>query len=166
MPSFLSRVFGRKKDDRDNNVSPTQLGPGELLGGRFEAISPNLSPKAAKYLDLDPGLKASPIDAARSKEKEFGFPFFRSKSRPSSPELKPKRLLDTLPTLSLDFDEPNNKFTTNGHGFEELGADVPLSDALIGKRRLNPQDALNLIRACSRAIVSRGEWQLLLRGMI
>ncbi len=168
MPSFLSRVFGRKKDDKDKDASPTQLGPGELLGGKFEAISPNTSPNATKYLDLDPGSRVSPIDAVRSneKEKEFGFAFFRSKSRPSSPRVKPKRLLDTLPALSLDFDVPNNKSKTNGHIFEELGAEVQLSDAVIGQRRLKPQEALVLVRACSQAIVSRGEWQLLFRGMI
>ena len=170
MPSFLSRVFGRKKDDKDKDkdTSPTQLSPGELLGGRFEAISPNASPNATKYLDLDPGSRVSPIEAVRSneKEKEVGFAFFRSKSRPSSPEVKPKRLLDTLPTLSLDFDEPNSKSTTNGHIFDEITAEVQLSDAVINQRRLKPQEALVLVRACSQAIVSRGEWHSLFRGMI
>ena len=147
MPSFLSKVFGRKKDDK----GLPQWDSGELLGGKFEAISPNVSPTAAKYLDLEPsGSDGREID----NEKEHGPAFFRSKSRLSSPEVKPARLFDTLPPLSLNFDDLNFRHTSNGHIFEELNADA--TEAVIGQRRLNPFEALVLIRACSQAITSRG----------
>lgn len=44
---FLSKVFGRKKEDKD--PSPNKLGPGELLGGKFAAVSPNVSPNAGRF---------------------------------------------------------------------------------------------------------------------
>jgi hypothetical protein len=169
MPSFLSKVFGRKKDDKDS--SPTnQLGPGELLGGKFEAISPNVSPTATHYLELQSDQSKVPsysdADSGRiiNEEKEFGLPFFRTKSRPSSPEFKPKRLFDALPPLSLDFDDLKDKSAYNGYIFEESNSEAIFSDDVLGQRRLNPMEALVLIRACSKAIISRGKFSHLLRG--
>jgi len=169
MPSFLSKVFGRKKDDKDS--SPTnQLGPGELLGGKFEAISPNVSPTAAHFLELQSdtaNLKVPVPDAdsgrITNEEKEFGLSFFRIKSRPSSPEIKPKKLFDTLPPLSLDFDL-KDKSAYNGYIFEESNSEAVFSDDVLGRRRLNPMEAIVLIRACSKAIVSRGMFCILLHG--
>lgn len=149
MPSFLSKVFGRKKDDK--GLPSSQWDSGELLGGKFEAISPNVSPTAAKYLDLEPSGKDEP---GLDNEKEHGFAFFRSKSRASSPEVNSTRLFDALPPLSLNFDHLKDKHTSNGHIFEELNADA--TEAVIGRRRLNPFEALVLIRACSQAITARG----------
>ena len=97
MHSFLSKVFGRKKDDKE--TSPIVLAPGELLDGKFEAVSPNVSPTATKFLELDPTTNG------HDKEKDYPFTLFRAKSRPASPELKPTKKLDTLPLLSLDFSE-------------------------------------------------------------
>ena len=166
MPSFLSKVFGRKKDDKDS--SPTnQLGPGELLGGKFEAISPNVSPNAAHYLELQSDTAHAPdADSGRliNEEKDFGLPFFRTKSRPSSPEAKPKRLFDTLPPLSLDFDL-KDKSAYNGYIFEESNSEAVFPDSVLGQRRLNPMEALVLIRACSKAIISRGAFRYLFRGI-
>ncbi|PPQ69057.1 hypothetical protein CVT24_000100 [Panaeolus cyanescens] len=149
MQSFLSKVFGRKKDDKD--VSPTQLSPGELLGERFEAISPNVSPGAAQFLELDPKVNAGEAS------KDPGFTLFRAKSRPSSPQTKPKRH-DTLPQLSLAFLEPNGPLSPAADFVREADPDmsVLLSDAIIGQRKLNPLEALILIRACSQAIIARG----------
>lgn len=145
MPSFLTslKVFGRK------NESPVTSG--ELLGGKFEAISPNVSPSAAHYLELQPD--------HGDLDKDFTIPFFRTKSRPSSPEAKPKRLFESLPPLSLDFNDLKDKSAYNGYIFEE--SDAVFSDDLLAQRRLNPTEALLLIRACSKAIISRGNFTLL-----
>ena len=142
MHSFLSKVFGRKKDGKDND-------PNDLLDGKFEAVSPNVSPNANTYLELD----TNKADEGKGKAKENpGFSFFKAKSRPSSPEVN-KRVLDTLPHLSLNFDVLK---ATRNYFDSDLEAEVLLSDAVIGDRRLNPFEALVLIRACSQAITSRG----------
>ena len=146
MHSFLSKVFGRKKDDKE--TSPTTLAPGELLEGRFEAVSPNVSPTATKFIELDPKVNG------HDKEKDNTFTFFKAKSRPASPQLTTKKL-DTLPHLSLNFSD----FKERSHD-PELDVEVLLTDAVIGQRRLNPLEALILIRACSQAIIARG-WYLI-----
>jgi len=147
MHSFLSKVFGRKKDDKE--TSPTTLAPGELLEGRFEAVSPNVSPSANNFLELD--LKPN----GHGKEKENPFPFFRAKSRPASPEITKK--FDILPHLSLNFSEFKGQPLDH-----DLDIEVLLTDAVIGQRRLNPLEALVLIRACSQAIIARGRCLIIL----
>ncbi|KAF9526239.1 hypothetical protein CPB83DRAFT_896385 [Crepidotus variabilis] len=185
MPSFLSKVFGRKNHEHDHDhehenaetshvTSP--LSPGELLEGRFEAISPNVSPSATRF-DLDSTGK--PLSgngggklansrpgrvAVKDKDKDINvFGLFKAKSRPSSPEVQHRRLLDTLPHLKLDFEhshstgkgEPSSSIAANTTA-DFLQADSVLSDAVIGQRRLNPLEALVLIRACSKVITARG----------
>ena len=159
MHAFLSKVFGRKKEDKE--PSPTSLQPGELLDGKFEAVSPNVSPAANNFLELDP--KANGQDA-QDKDKDGVFALFRAKSRPSSPEIKPKKLTDTLPQLSLNFAGPGESSDANTiDSLLELDIDsqILLSETVIGERRLNPLEALVLIRACSQAIVSTGEHLLI-----
>ncbi|KAJ3516879.1 hypothetical protein NLJ89_g858 [Agrocybe chaxingu] len=148
MHSFLSKVFGRKKDDRD--ASPPTLAPGELLDGKFEAVSPNVSPSAANFLELDQ--KTNGKDKERGRD--AGLPLFKAnKSRPSSPEVNTRKL-DTLPHLSLNFADLKAQ---SAYFFDtDPDAHILLTDAVIGQRRLNPMEALVLIRACSRAIVARG----------
>jgi hypothetical protein len=156
MYAFLSKVFGRKKGNRDEPSPSSQpvLGPGELLGGRFEIVSPNVSP-SAPFSELNPDTNETSRDKQREKEKDAGFSFFKGKWRPASPDVKPTRKLDTLPHLSLNFQE--NKAVS---AKPDLGllftADQILSDAVIGQRRLNPLEALILVQACSRAIVAKG----------
>jgi hypothetical protein len=154
MYAFLSKVFGRKKDDRDVPSSSSQpiLEPGELLGGRFEAVSPNVSPPT-QFSDLNPDINEASKD--KEKGKDAGFSFFKGKWRPASPDVKPSRKLDILPHLSLNFQE-----TKAVSAKPDLGllftTDQILSDAVIGQRRLNPLEALILVQACSRAIIARG----------
>ena len=149
MHSFLSKVFGRKKDDKE--TSPTTLAPGELLEGRFEAVSPNVSPNATHFLELDPKTNGHNKDP---------FTFFKAKSRPASPELA-KKLLDTLPHLSLNFSEFKERPLD-----PDLDVEGLLTDAVIGQRRLNPLEALVLIRACSQAIIARGVYLIALLSYI
>ena len=152
MYAFLSKVFGRKKDDRDaSSSSQPVLGPGELLGGRFEAVSANVSP-SSQCVELDPNINEAK-DKEKEKEKDVGFSFFKGKWRPASPDVKPTRKLDMLPHLSLNFQEPKAEPATP---FLLFTTDQILSDAEIGRRRLNPSEALVLVQACSRAIVARG----------
>ena len=109
MHSFLSKVFGRntsssKKDDHDKGgptsptsaTSPTSpntntnenaenrnlslLVPPEPLGGKFEAVSPNVSPSAAKFLDLDQNQKALEKDKEKAKDTKE-----KEKDTPSGP---------------------------------------------------------------------------------
>ena len=145
MPSFLSKVFGRKKDDKDS--SPRSPGQVDLLGGKFEAVSPTVSPSALDFPDYQS--KAN----GHGKEKA-GSPFglFKVKSRSSSPETKHKKL-DDLPHLSLNLavakeDSPSHVFRA-----ESLGL---LTDAVIGERRLSPVEALVLVKTCSNAITLHG----------
>ena len=152
MYAFLSKVFGRKKDDRDaSSSSQPVLGPGELLGGRFEAVSANVSP-SSQCVELDPNINEAK-DKEKEKEKDVGFYFFKGKWRPASPDVKPTRKLDMLPHLSLNFQDPKTEPATP---FLLFTTDQILSDAEIGRRRLNPSEALVLVQACSRAIVARG----------
>lgn len=152
MYAFLSKVFGRKKDDRDaSSSSQPVLGPGELLGGRFEAVSANVSP-SSQCVELDPNINEAK-DKEKEKEKDVGFSFFKGKWRPASPDVKPTRKLDMLPHLSLNFQDPKTEPATP---FLLFTTDQILSDAEIGRRRLNPSEALVLVQACSRAIVARG----------
>ena len=152
MYAFLSKVFGRKKDDKDASSSTQPvLGPGELLGGRFEAVSANVSP-SSQCVELDPNINEAK-DKEKEKEKDVGFSFFKGKWRPASPDVKPTRKLDMLPHLSLNFQDPKTEPATP---FLLFTTDQILSDAEIGRRRLNPSEALVLVQACSRAIVARG----------
>lgn len=146
MHSFLSKVFGRKKEDKE--TSPTTLRPGELLDGKFEAVSPNVSPGAANFLELDNQVNG---ESSRDKEKDVVLSLFRAKSRPSPPQIRGRKP-DTLPSLSLDFS------TINGDSNVLTLEQTILSDAIIGRRRLNPMEAIVLIRACSQAIVSQGKY--------
>ena len=154
MYAFLVKVFGRKKDDKDASSSSSPqpvLGPGELLGGRFEAVSANVSP-SSQCLELDPDVNEVK-DKEKEKDKDVGFTFFKGKWRPASPDVRPTRKLDMLPHLSLSFQEPKAEPATP---FLLFTTDQILSDAEIGQRRLNPSEALILVEACSRAIVARG----------
>lgn len=154
MHSFFSKVFGRKKEDKE--TSPTTLGAGELLDGKFEAVSPSVSPSATNFLELDQTKAKANVN--EGKDKEIGFSLFRGKSRPSSPEVN-QRKLDNLPHLSLNFRETKEELASRQLGFlQETDLDTQglLSDAVIGQRRLNPLEALVLIQACSKAITARG----------
>lgn len=142
MHAFLSKIFGRKKDDKkDEETSPTALSPTQLLDGKFEAVSPTVSPSAAKFLELD----------QTTSERDNGASSAKATTRPTSVEGKSSKL-DTLPHLSLNFGE------TRTDGFLLDDEIQGLSDNLIGERRLNPLEALLLIRSCSQAITAHGAW--------
>ncbi|KAF5329545.1 hypothetical protein D9619_009366 [Psilocybe cf. subviscida] len=140
MHAFLSKIFGRKKDEKkDEETSPTALSPTQLLDGKFEAVSPTVSPSASKFLELD----------QTNGERDQSTSSARTTTRPTSLDGKSSKL-DTLPHLSLNFGE------TRTEGFLLDDEIRGLSDNLIGERRLNPLEALILIRSCSQAITAHG----------
>ncbi|KAF5353537.1 hypothetical protein D9756_007832 [Leucocoprinus leucothites] len=150
MPSFLSKVFGRKKDGKGSPPSRGRGSDGSLLEGKFEAISPVDSPSAAEFPNNAP--------KANGKERDGTFGLFKVKSRPSrssSPEPNKK---ENLPQLSLVLPVPKEDAQTRALGvvFETDSDAQILTDDAIGKRTLTPLEALILIRTCSQAIVARG----------
>ncbi|KAF8624303.1 hypothetical protein AX15_005934 [Amanita polypyramis BW_CC] len=146
MPSFLSKVFGRKrqdeKDDRDS--AP--------LGGPFESISPTVSPSAANFPDS--------VTNGGNKDKEAGFPLFKSKSRAAAagshqkPDVAPHLALNLPSSRSQQEDSPTRALDVV---FEaDFDGRVLLADATIGEQRLSPTETLVLLRACGRSIAARG----------
>ncbi|KAF6756240.1 hypothetical protein DFP72DRAFT_295790 [Ephemerocybe angulata] len=142
MPSFLNKVFGRKKDGSGGGglVSP---GSGDLLDGKFEDVSPSESPSATEF----PELKANGSHRGRGAERTTPDSklrtFFRSRSRPASP-IRPNRKIDELPALPLSL------FTDISQN------EALLTEKALGERRLTPVEAVGLVRACSRAINDHG----------
>ncbi|KAF5378535.1 hypothetical protein D9615_007190 [Tricholomella constricta] len=150
MPSFLSKVFGRKKDDKESPRSPGRVSDPELLDGKFESVSPS----ATKFPEVANG---KGVGQGKEKEKDASFTLFRTKSRPASPDIDEKRV--NIPLLSLNLPGPKGDSPSRALGavFEaDLDAQILLSDAAIGSRRLNPLETLILVRACSQAITARG----------
>lgn len=153
MPSFLSKVFGRKKDGKSSPTSRGRGSDGSLLDGKFEAVSPTVSPSVTEFPENAHGANG------REKEKDAGFGLFKVKSRPSrpsSPELPRRR--DDLPQLSLVLPVPKDdaQARTLGVVFEADPDTQILTDVTIGNRRLTPLEALILVRTCSQAIIARG----------
>ncbi|KAJ8075798.1 hypothetical protein PM082_021430 [Marasmius tenuissimus] len=167
MPSFLSKVFGpRKKHDKDDPGSPNKRRHSDpsLLEGKFERVSPNVSPTANNFTNEVNG-NGKEKDAKREKEKggksKESFSLLRIRS--SSPQQSP--LTSESPTsnqdfhLSLNLAGPKNESKGRPLGVVFEGETDPeglLSAAAIGRRRLSPQEALLLIRTCSQAIMAKG----------
>ena len=97
--------------------------------------------------DHKAGAAKSIPDNEEKKFRFFGFP---------TPHAKP--LLDTLP---LDF---RDKFAYNDY-VQKSNPEAIFCDTVLGQRRLDPTEALVLIRACSKAIISKGTFGHLLCGI-
>ena len=156
MPSFLSKVFGRKKDDNPSARLPSDVSDPSLLGGHFDAVTPS----ALEFPHVENGKGE---ENEKGKQKEGGGPFalFKPKSRPASPDPPQRR----APHLSLHFSNLKDEAIARALALgvmlerdEEL--EIILSDEVIGGRRLNPVDALKLVRTCSQAIIDRGTLHL------
>jgi hypothetical protein len=148
MPSFLSKVFGRKK--LDGSDDPPRLSDVSLLEGKFEAVSPTISPTAANFPDG--------FGKDKEKEKDGLFGFSRAKYRPTLPNRSSGRL-DNLPHLTLNLPGPKDDADARALGvvFEaDPASRVALSDSDISERRLNPLETLILVKACSQIITERG----------
>lgn len=148
MPSFLSKVFGRKKDDKESPRSPGRVSDPDLLDGKFESVSPS----ATKFPEVVNGKD----QAGQLKEKDASFTLFRAKSPTASPTEKRKA---EVPHLSLNLHDPldDPASRTLGAVFgTDLNVQVVLSDSTIDNRRLSPLETLALVQACSQVITARG----------
>ncbi|KAF9791879.1 hypothetical protein BJ322DRAFT_983661, partial [Thelephora terrestris] len=149
MPSFLSKVFGRKKSDDREFATPRSVrrsSDPSLLEGKFEAIPSNISPSSPKFPE---GLHAS--DKGRVKEgdkgRQFGLLKSKSKLQPSSPTTDAPHLTLRLP----------GTIDKNGDSFvASFNPQTDETDDSVLTRRLTPGETLSLIEACSKAITERG----------
>ncbi|KAH9064407.1 hypothetical protein EDB87DRAFT_1551900, partial [Lactarius vividus] len=154
MPSFLSKLLGRKKVQESEPSTDKRGSPTSLLEGKFEAVSPTVSPSAALF--TDPGA-AQIRGNDKAKDKESPFNLLRYKSRPSSDSPTIENPVTDVPHLSLALPVTKDRGRALDVVFES-GHDVValLDEAAIGERRLSPGEALSLVRACSQVIIERG----------
>jgi hypothetical protein len=145
MPSFLSKVFGRKKGDDKDSSTPRAVkrtSDPSLLEGKFEAVSPS-TPKFPE--------DAHPSDKGKDKEGDRGRPFGllkpKSKTLPTSPTTDAPHLTLRLPGT---VDKNDDSFVTS------FNPQADETDDSILTRRLTPEETLSLIEACSKAIAERG----------
>jgi len=154
MPSFLSKLLGRKKLQ---GLGPTSDNPGypaPLLEGKFEAISPNVSPSAAFF--TDPGA-ARIRGNDKPKVKESPFYVFRAKARASSDVPVVEKAPSDVPHLSLNLPITKDRGRSLDVVFESDPEAFALSnEAVIRERRLTPHESLALVRTCSQAIIESG----------
>lgn len=156
MPSFLTKVFGRKKDEKEHASGKRHSTSGSgtsLLEGKFEAVSPNVSPSATHFTEGIPQVKE------KEKDKDTPFSLFRPKSRqPSSSSPDATRSSSPKPLLTLSLSEAQEEENRALGVVFEADPDVRrvLPESVIGERRLNPAETLSLVKACSTAIVDRG----------
>lgn len=139
MPSFLSKVFGRKKGDEKDSTprSVRRSSDPSLLEGKFEAVPSTISPSSPKF----------PEDVHGDKGRPFGLLRSRSKPQPSCPTTDAPHLTLRLP----------GTIDKNGDSFvASFDPEAAKSDDSIWTRRLTPEETLSLIEACSKAITERG----------
>ena len=154
MPSFLSKLLGRKKPQGLGPFSDNPGHPAPLLEGKFEAISPNVSPSAAFF--TDPG-GAQIRGHDRPKDKESPFYIFRTKGRPSSDVAVVQKAPSDVPHLSLNLPIIKDRGRSLDVVFESDPEAFALSnEAAIRERRLTPHESLALVRACSQVIIESG----------
>lgn len=152
MPSFLTKVFGRKNLKEGERSPGARSATGELLDGKFEDVSPTISPAAAHFPELQTNGSPRGRGADRTISESKLRTFFRSKSRSrATSPVGQQRKLEELPQLPLSLLANLNQ--------DE--AEVLLSDSVIGERRLTPVEAVGLVKVCSQAINNHGTWTIL-----
>ena len=154
MAAFLSKVFPRKKDkDASNkrNSSPS------LLEGKFEAVSPTVSPSATHFSESSQQLLRE-RGREKEKEKDVGFSLFKTKSRPTSPPPDTRKPASDAPHLTLNLPVPKeHRSRALGVVFEaDPNVSSSLPDNVIGERRLSPLETILLVKACSSAVIDHG----------
>lgn len=140
MPSFMSKVFGRKKEDGKEKALSTRQSHQSLLEGKFEDVRP-------------PPI----VTTDESSTREGSFALFRTKSRPVKSPGSPVPRLAELPTLSLNLPGQRDENNSRSLGVVFEGdRDVVLDDSVIGLKRLTPAETIALVKACSQVITERG----------
>ncbi|KAI0083606.1 hypothetical protein BDY19DRAFT_1078982 [Irpex rosettiformis] len=153
MPSFFSKVFGRKKDEKEvqSPTTPTtekRLSAPPLLEGKYEAISPsNASPSTNHFPDN------TRLTATSSKDSPLAL--FRPRSRNVEHTRKSNVSASPAPHLTLNLPEEQAK---SNRALDVVFESVPEEAAAkdVGERRLSPAETLRLVQACSKAIVEHG----------
>ena len=154
MPSILSRLLGRKKPQEPESPADKPGYPTPLLEGKFEAVSPTVSPSAAFF--TDPSV-AEIRGIEKPKDKESPFNPFRARSRPSLDSSAVEKAAPDVPHLSLNLPLTKERGRALDVVFEsDPDAFALLNEATIRERRLTPHEALSLVRACSQVILERG----------
>lgn len=148
MPSFLTKVFGRKKDEKDTTSTPTANS--SLLEGKYEAVSPPNSPSAVQHVGSQ--------STQQGHAKESSLALFRSRSRTVDKQQPSNSASASAPHLTLNLPVPKEeKSRALGVVFEaDPDSNSLVSDEVVGERRLTPLEALLLVKACSSAIAERG----------
>ncbi|KAL5498259.1 hypothetical protein ACEPAH_2399 [Sanghuangporus vaninii] len=166
MAPFFSKVFARGKEKekekgKDGLKEPSspsakqakrfsRTSATSLLEGKFEAVSPSVSPTAEKYGEVD---QTTP---KKDKDKERSAGLFRPKSRTTSGS-DALRKQEEVPQLKLDLNLPSPKLDPKKRNLSIVyEGDAVLDDDVIGEKRLSPAEALKLMRACSSVLTSRG----------
>ena len=158
MPSFLNKVFGRKKDGDSRLASSPTSHTSQVSGKRHSnaSLAEGTSPAT------------SPVVPNFDKESTTGgggggggpLALFRSKSRPVFEEQRNANAapIAPLPVLTLNLPTAREEKSRGALGavFDTPDAITALSDQAIGERELSPREALLLVKACSEAIVSHG----------
>ena len=149
MPSFLSKVFGRKKGEEKEIGTPRSVKRGSdpsLLEGKFEVVPSTVSPSTPKFPE-DPHASDRGKDKGGDKAGPFGLLRSKSRPQPSSPTTDAPHLTLRLPgTIDRNHDSLAASFNPQA---DEM-------DDSILTRRLTPTETLLLIDACSKAITERG----------
>lgn len=147
MPSFLSKVFGRKKgDDKESTTPVRRTSDPSLLEGKFEAVPSTLSPSSPQFPE-DVHASEKGKDKEGDKGRPFGLLRSKSKPQPSSPTTDAPHLTLRLPgTIGKNGDSLVSTFNPQTDDAEDSSL----------TRRLTPEETLSLIEACSKAIVDRG----------
>ena len=149
MPSFLSKVFGRKKsDDKESTTirSVKRISDASLLEGKFEAVPSTISPSALRFPE-DVLASEKGKDREGDKSRPFGLSKPKPRLQPSSPITDAPHLTLRLPGT---IDKNDDSLVTS------LSPQADESDDSISTRRLTPPETLLLIQACSKAITERG----------
>ena len=148
MPSFLSKVFGRKKGDDKDSTTPRSVkrtSDPSLLEGKFEAVPSTISPSTPKFSE---DIHATEKGKDREGDKSRQFGLLRSKSKPQpSPTTDAPHLTLRLPGTT---DKDEDSLAASFHPQADATDDSSLT------RRLTPGETLSLIEACSKAITERG----------
>ncbi|KAJ7111546.1 hypothetical protein C8R43DRAFT_903926 [Mycena crocata] len=153
MPSFLSKVFGRKKEDTKEPRRPSS--DASLLEGKFEAVPPVTTPTTPRFEVPD-------VSTADKEKEKDGFTLFRTKSTHTSPVATPDQSVAHGKVfdyhLSLNLPGPKEESTRAlGVVFEaDPDAQILLPESVIAERKLSPLEAFLLVQACSQAITARG----------
>lgn len=148
MPSFLNKVFGYKKHDDKEAARPTrEASDSSLLDGKYEAIV--VSPTGSTFTEAQ---------QSKDPDREVGFSLFKPKTRGVS-QKSAQRHSEDVPHLTLQLPGPKQNSDSRSLGvvFEaDPDSQIVLDDAVIAAKRLNPLEALILVRACAQAITERG----------